>query len=106
MVLGRRAPLSYPWALQRVEEGNAVADMSSKITAEIMGEEYVIRANASEEHVLTIAREVDEAMRRVAAANPRLSTRQVAVLTALNLGDELAKARLRQRALVDAIEHM
>lgn len=83
-----------------------MADTTLRITAEIMGEEYVIRAKASEEHVLTIAREVDDAMRRVAASNPRLSTRQVAVLTALNLGDELAKARLRQRALVDAIEHM
>lgn len=83
-----------------------MADAAARVTARIMGEDYVIRARASAEHVTEVAAKVDECMRRVAAADPRLSLRDAAVLTALNLADELHQADARQRQLVSLIETM
>jgi len=71
-----------------------------------MGEDYVIRARASVEHVMEVAAKVDESMRRIAASDPRLSLRDVAVLAALNLAEELHQAGARQRQLVSIIETM
>ncbi len=83
-----------------------MADVAARVTAQIMGEDYTIRARTSPEHVMEVAAKVDECMRRVVAADPRLSLRDAAVLTALNFADELYQAAARQRQLVSIIETM
>lgn len=53
--------------------------------------EYNLRGEASETHLRTVARTVDDLMRGIASGNPRLDERRAAVLTALNLADQLIR---------------
>ncbi|MCL6580527.1 MAG: cell division protein ZapA [Firmicutes bacterium] len=75
-----------------------------KVTARIMGEEYTIRGRAPEEHILKVARYVDEKMTQVAQAYPKLGTSRVAVLTAINMADELFKIRDQYEQLTRLLE--
>ncbi len=74
--------------------GDLVKD-SSKVSALIMGEEYVIRGDAPGEYIEDLARDLDSRMQKLSEANPRLSLHQTAVLSALNLADELSSCRRR-----------
>ncbi len=79
-------------------------DRVIKVTARIMGEEYTIRGRVSEEHILRIARFVDEKMLQISEAYPKLGTSRIAVLTALNLADELLKIRDQYDQLTRLLE--
>jgi cell division protein ZapA len=51
-----------------------------------------------------VARLVDEVMRRISAANPRLDSERLAVLTALNLAEELHRLRKEYEDLFDLLD--
>lgn len=74
-----------------------------KITVEIFGEKHIVRGEGSPEYIKGLAREVDKKMRLIAQRLPRLATHQVAVLTALNLADELMKLREEQETLLQLL---
>ncbi|NLK51145.1 MAG: cell division protein ZapA [Syntrophomonadaceae bacterium] len=61
----------------------------SRVVVTIYGEEYVVKGSAEPEHIKRIAKQVDQKMVQIARRNPSLSPGKVAVLTALNLADEL-----------------
>jgi cell division protein ZapA len=65
----------------------------NRVTVTIMGEEYTIRGSGSPESLEEAARYVDRLMRSLAEKNRQLSGYKIAVLAALNLADELLKAR-------------
>lgn len=79
-------------------------DRVVKVTARIMGEDYTIRGRTSEEHILLIARFVDEKMLQIAEAYPKLGTSRIAVLAAINLADELLKVREQYEQLTRLLE--
>jgi len=81
-----------------------VEDRVIRVTARIMGEDYTIRGRASEEHILRIARFVDERMLQIAEAYPKLGTSRVAVLAAINMADELLKIREQYEQLTQLLE--
>ncbi|NLA47112.1 MAG: cell division protein ZapA [Firmicutes bacterium] len=58
-----------------------------------MGDEYTIRGSSSPESLEEAARHVDRLMRSLAEKNRQLSGYKIAVLAALNLADELLKAK-------------
>ncbi len=64
-------------------------DNQSRVEVKIYGEEYIVKGNATREHIEKIAQQVDQKMVQIAHRNPHLSQARVAVLTALNLADEL-----------------
>ncbi|MDA8234418.1 MAG: cell division protein ZapA [Clostridia bacterium] len=81
-----------------------MSETVTKVDVEIFGENYVIRGNEGREHVLMLANYVDKKMKQFSNRNPRLSASKVAVLTALNIADELSKLQEDYDNLVKLIE--
>lgn len=76
----------------------------TKVNVEIFGNTYTLKGNASEEHIIEVARLVDEKMRILAAKNPSLDMTKTAVLTAVNLADEYYRLKQEYDDLVKLIE--
>ena len=64
-----------------------------KTTVRIGGKEYTMAGNDSEEYMHRVAIYVDRKMSQIEANNNNLSTTMLAVLTSLNITDELLKLR-------------
>ena len=75
-----------------MREGKWIS-MSGKVktTVKIGGREYTMRGVESEEYIHKVAIYVNRKMEEVERLQPGLSTTQIAVLTAINLGDEVLK---------------
>jgi cell division protein ZapA len=76
----------------------------NKVTTSIFNEEYVIRGEEEPDYIQMLASYVDRRMRMIYQRNPNLSSTKVAVLTALNLADELNKLQEDYDELVRAME--
>jgi cell division protein ZapA len=63
------------------------------IAVEIHGQRYPIRSTLDQEYVARLAIYVDEKMRAAADSTPTSDSLRLAVLTALNLADELFRCR-------------
>lgn len=83
--------------------GKRVTRQIQKISVDIYGTKHVVVGDAAPEYIMSLAHEVDKKMRLLAQRLPRISTEQLAVLTALNLADELAKLREEQETLLELI---
>lgn len=66
---------------------------------EIYGQSYNLSVEGNEEYLKTIAAYVDEKMYSVSEAAHTVDSVKVAVLTALNIADELFVARSREEKL-------
>ena len=64
-----------------------------KIGVSIFGTEYVMVSEKSDEYIYTLAHKVDASMKDIAKSNSRYNATMVAVLTALNLADDLYKSQ-------------
>lgn len=64
-----------------------------KTTVRIGGKEYTMAGNDSEEYIHRVAIYVDRKMSQIEESNNNLSTTMLAVLTCLNITDELLKLR-------------
>lgn len=79
---------------------NAVATANtqenSRVSVEIMGERYTIRGEAEPGYIAEVARIVDDRMRelRQGQGMAGLNRSRLAVLTAINIADELMQERL------------
>jgi len=80
-----------------------VTHESVRITVEIFGEKHVVRGEGTATYIQGLAHEVDKKMRLIAQRLPRLGAHQIAVLTALNLADELAKLQEEQETLMQLL---
>ena len=72
--------------------------MSNKIKLSVGGIEYMVVTDDDEAHVRKIGAKLNEELDRTKKANPRLSTTMVAVLTALDMCDELDKKNVNSFA--------
>jgi len=63
------------------------------ISVEIHGQRYPIRSGLDQEYVVRLATYVDEKMRAAADSAPTGDSLRLAVLTALNVADELFRCR-------------
>ena len=63
------------------------------ISVEIHGQRYPIRSDLDREYVARLATYVDEKMRAAADTTPTGDSLRLAVLTALNVADELFRCR-------------
>lgn len=63
-----------------------------RITVEIGGQTLILRTQNDPEYIKTLANFVDEKIQSLAQNNPRLSISQLALLTAINLADEIHSA--------------
>jgi len=76
----------------------------NKVTVTIYNEDYIVKGTEKPDYIEMLASYVDRRMRMVQQRNVNLSTSKVAVLTALNLADELNKLQEDYDELVKNLE--
>jgi cell division protein ZapA len=76
----------------------------NRVTVKIYDEEYTMRGTASPEYMRRLADYVDEKMKQIGQANSRLGINKVAVLTSVNLADELFRLRKEVRELENMLK--
>lgn len=81
-------------------------DMQTRTTVKIRGREYVMKGSESEEYIHKVAIYVDRRMEDIEQVNPNLSTTMLAILTALNVTDELLKERERTGKLEKEVQRL
>ena len=74
------------------------------VEIKIMGQTYTVKTDAEEEYIQEVARYVNEKMDEVLKKTKSVSTLNVAILTALNIADDLLKERERRRGLLQEVE--
>ncbi len=81
-----------------------MVEEKGRATVQIYGEEYTVKGEASPEYLRMLAAYIDKMMRQVATRQPRLTTARVAVLTALNIADEMSKLQEDYDTLVKLMD--
>lgn len=81
-----------------------MAERDESIRVNIFGAEYPIRGDADPDYIEEIARYVDAKMRDVSKHLSLPSMTKVAILTALNIADELFKERAEREKTVSQLE--
>jgi len=77
---------------------------TNRVSVEIFNQEYIVKGNENAEYIEMLAAYVDRRMRMIDQRNHSLSIGKVAVLTALNLADELNKLQEDYDELVKVLE--
>ena len=70
-----------------------MSEKKSSVRVTIVGEEYTIRSDASPAHTRAVAEHVDRAIRHVMNTATVVETHKAAILAALQITDELFRAR-------------
>ena len=70
-------------------------DSKNQVQVQIFGHSYTIRGEADQAYIIDIAAYVDRKMREITEKLPVASLSKVAILTSLNIADELFKERAR-----------
>ncbi|MEW5954480.1 MAG: cell division protein ZapA [Bacillota bacterium] len=81
-----------------------MSEEETRVEVEIFGEKYVVRGDATPDHVIRLARHVDKIMRDVVARNPRLTVHKAAILSAMIVADEMKKLRDEYDGLVELLK--
>ncbi len=76
----------------------------NKVIVSIFGEDYIVKGNESPEYMEMLASYVDRRMKMIQQRNYNLSNTKIAVLTALNLADELNKLQEDYDEMVKTLE--
>jgi cell division protein ZapA len=66
------------------------------VTVDIAGQRYPIRSGLDERYVAELAAYVDQKMRAAGTASPESDTLGLAILVALNIADDVFRARQQQ----------
>jgi len=74
------------------------------VEIKVFGQTYTVKTDAEEEYIQEVAKYVNEKMDEVLKKTKTVSTLNVAVLTALNIADDLIKEKEKRTALVQEIE--
>lgn len=82
------------------ESGNK----ESRVEVEIFGEYHVLKGAESPEYMRMLAQYVNKKMRQVVTRNPMLGVSRAAVLTAINIADELMKLQQDYDSLAELFE--
>lgn len=71
----------------------------SVVTVEIAGQRYPIRSSLDERYIAELAAYVDQKMRAAVTAAPESDTLGLAILVALNIADDVFRARQQQSSI-------
>ena len=72
----------------------------NKISVRILGQDHYLISTDDQSYVEKVAKLVDDRMQAIMKSNSTLSYTKVAILTALNLADDLSKARTQLEELI------
>jgi cell division protein ZapA len=75
------------------------------VEIKILGQTYTVKTDAEEDYIQEVARYVNEKMDEVLKKTRSVSTLNVAILTALNIADDLLKEREKRRGLLQEVEN-
>jgi cell division protein ZapA len=81
-----------------------MAEKPNLVHVEIFGQTYAVRAGADPGYVESVAAYVDEQMREVSRGSGNVDSVRIGVLAALNIADELFRARATGREGGDRVE--
>ena len=70
----------------------------------MFGQTYTVKTDAEEDHIQEVAKYVNEKMEEVLKKTKSVSTLNVAILTALNIADDLLKEKEKRTALLREVE--
>lgn len=73
--------------------------MKNKIAVRILGQDHYLVSTDDTEYVQQVAKMVDDRMQAILKGNSSISYTKIAILTALNLADDLTKARKKVEEL-------
>lgn len=76
-----------------LRERNETMSEKQKLEVRICGRDYTLVSEESPEYIHRVAFYVDQKMKEIEQANPRLSISMSAVLTSLNIGEECLKGQ-------------
>ncbi|GAB4177093.1 MAG: cell division protein ZapA [Calditrichia bacterium] len=74
------------------------------IQVTILGKEYTLRSDAGEEHIKKVAYYLNEKMKLFSGQLSKKDPLKIAVLSALNIADELFRERAEKSHLYNAVE--
>jgi cell division protein ZapA len=75
-----------------------------KIKVIIFGKDYEIKGYQDEEYIQTLASYVNSTMQNIATQTGTISLERIAILTALNIADEMHKERQRFDEYIQKLE--
>ncbi|AEG60698.1 cell division protein ZapA [Desulforamulus ruminis] len=76
----------------------------SRVEVEIYGEYYTLKGQEAPEYMMLVAQQVNKKMTEIGQRNSRLSLNKLAVLTAINLADELLKLQEQYNNLLQMMD--
>jgi cell division protein ZapA len=76
----------------------------NRVKVKINGEDYYIKGKESTDYIEKVAYFVDKNMQELSKRNPELNSRKIAVLTALNITDQLFKAKFELEELISILD--
>jgi cell division protein ZapA len=74
------------------------------VEIKVFGQTYTVKSEAEENHIQAVAQFVNEKMDEVLKKTRSVSTLNVAILTALNIADDLLQERRERMALIREVE--
>jgi cell division protein ZapA len=74
------------------------------VEIKVFGQTYTVKTDVEEDHIQEVARYVNKKMDDVLKKTRSISTLNVAILTALNLADDLLKEKAKREDLLREIE--
>lgn len=80
--------------------------MANRLTVKLDGSEYTIVSEESREYMLEISDLVNRKLSEVKLQNTKLSTSMAALLTALNMADDLKKSEMKYSELLEENEDL
>ena len=74
------------------------------VEIKVFGQTYTVKTDAKEDHIQAVAQYVNEKISEVLKKTRSVSSLNVAILTALNIADDLLREKDKRRALLHEIE--
>jgi len=74
------------------------------VEIKVFGQTYTVKTDAEEDHIQAVAQYVNEKISEVLKKTRSVSSLNVAILTALNIADDLLREKEKRRALLHEIE--
>jgi cell division protein ZapA len=74
------------------------------VEIKVFGQIYTVKTDEGEDHIQKVAQYVNEKMAEVMKNTKSVSSLNVAILTALNLADDLVRERGKRLALLEEVE--
>ncbi|HYA90815.1 MAG TPA: cell division protein ZapA [Thermodesulfobacteriota bacterium] len=85
-------------------EGSVEMGRERLVEIKVFGQTYTVKTDAEEDYIQEVAKYVNEKMEEVLKKTKSVSTLNVAILTALNIADDLLREKEKRTTLLREVE--